>query len=69
MKVIKIYMAIIVNARIKNGIIYPTEKIDIEDKEVVVKIEDKTEHESAFSIKFDIPEKIALEIIEDEDIW
>lgn len=62
-------MTIIVNARIKNGIIYPTEKIDIEDKEVVVKIEDKTEYERAFSIKFDIPEKIALEIIEDEDIW
>jgi len=69
MKVIKIYMAIIVNARIKNGIIYPTEKIDIDDKEVVVKIEDKSEYDRAFSIKYDIPEKIALEIIEDEDIW
>jgi len=69
MNVIKIYMAIIVNARIKNGIIYPTEKIDIDDREVVVKIEDKSEYDRAFSIKYDIPEKIALEIIEDEDIW
>ena len=56
MKVIKIYMAIIVNAN-KNGIIYPTEKIDIDDKEEAVKIEDKSEYDRAFSIKYDIPEK------------
>jgi len=62
-------MEIIVHARIKDGIIYPLEKIDIEDKEVLIKIEDKIPNKPAFSVSFDISDEIFQEILEDEDIF
>ena len=61
-------MEIIVHARIKNGIIYPLEKINIEDKEVIVKIDDKISDRSAFSVSFDVSDEVFQEILEDEDI-
>ena len=62
-------MEIIVHARIKNGIIYPLEKINIEDKEVLVKIDDKIpDRSAAFSVSFDVSDEVFQEILEDEDI-
>ncbi len=63
------FMGIIINARIKDGIIYPLEKIEIEDKEVLVKIEDKIPEKSAFSVSFEISDELFEEILEDEDVF
>lgn len=62
-------MGIIINARIKDGIIYPLEKIDIGDKEVIVTIEDKIPEKSAFSVSFEISDELFQEILEDEDVF
>ncbi|MEN6378628.1 MAG: hypothetical protein ABFD15_03480 [Methanofastidiosum sp.] len=62
-------ISIIVHARIKDGIIYPLEKIDIEDKEVLIKIEDKIPNKPAFSVSFDISDEVFQEILENEGIF
>ena len=47
----------VVHAEIRNGIIYPKEKLDIDDKEVLIRIEDA--HEIKLEAREDIIEAIA----------
>ena len=51
----------VIHARIRNGIIYPKEKLDVEDKDVLIKIEDARE------IKLEAREDI-IETIAELDI-
>jgi hypothetical protein len=47
----------VVHAEIRNGIIYPKEKLDIDDKDVLIRIEDA--HEIKLEAREDIIEAIA----------
>ena len=47
----------VVHAKIRNGIIYPKEKLDIDDKDVLIRIEDA--HEIKLEARQDIIEAIA----------
>lgn len=57
-------MEIIIHARIKNGIIYPLEKINIEDKEVLVKI--LKEDDPPFKTKIKASNEMVKQILEEE---
>ncbi len=47
----------VIHAEIKNGIIYPKEKLDIDDRDVLIRIEDL--HEIKLEAREDIIETIA----------
>ena len=47
----------VVHAEIRNGIIYPKEKLDIDDRDVLIRIEDV--HEIKLEAREDIIEAIA----------
>lgn len=47
----------VVHAEIRNGIIYPKEKLDIDDRDVLIRIEDA--HEIKLEAREDIIEAIA----------
>jgi predicted DNA-binding antitoxin AbrB/MazE fold protein len=57
-------MGIIIHARIKDGIIYPLEKINIEDKEVLVKI--LKEDNPPFKTKIESSNEMVKQILEEE---
>lgn len=47
----------VIHAEIRNGIIYPKEKLNIDDRDVLIRIEDP--HEIKFEAREDIIEAIA----------
>lgn len=61
---LRIHMERVVHAKIKDGIIYPDEKLDLEDKEVLVKIISK--EESPFKTKIIVSQELVDKILEEE---
>jgi len=57
-------MGIIIHARIKDGIIYPLEKIDLDDKEVLVQI--LPEDKPPFKTKIKASNEMVKQILEEE---
>ena len=59
-----LFMGIIIHARIKDGIIYPLEKIDLDDKEVLVQI--LKEDDPPFKTKIESSNEMVKQILEEE---
>ncbi|MCC7573625.1 MAG: hypothetical protein KO464_09630 [Candidatus Methanofastidiosum sp.] len=57
-------MGIIIHARIKDGIIYPLEKIDLDDREVLVQI--LKEDDPPFKTKIKASNEMVKQILEEE---